>query len=216
MHATTDSDAHSKDRSKRVLRKQLRAARRALSLTTQQQNADRLARHLLASGLPLRAQNIAAYLPSDGEIDPLPSLQRLASMGKVIQLPRVIDDWRGQQMVFQAYRFGDALAVNRFNLPQPTGPYSSHRAPPTVVLAPLVGFDQAGNRLGMGGGFYDRYLARHPRLWFIGLAHSTQQVPQPLPKEPWDRPLDAVVTERGWQYFTAKAHSLRLERSLRA
>src|SRR5687767_13746260 len=90
---------------------------------------------------------------------------------------------------------------NRFGIPEPTG----RRCAPQqldLVLLPLVAFDRRGARLGMGGGFYDRTFAflrvagrRKPRL--VGLAHHFQEVAQ-LPREPWDVPLAAIVTERGW------------------
>jgi len=78
-----------------------------------------------------------------------------------------------------------------------------------MILAPLVGFDEQGNRMGMGGGFYDRALQhlkgkkqamkrKHPV--FIGVAHEIQNVPQ-LDSQSWDIPLHAIVTERRFKYF---------------
>ena len=63
-----------------------------------------------------------------------------------------------------------------------------------VIVVPLLGFDEANNRLGMGGGWYDRFLARQPRALTIGLAFECQKVPL-VPTEPHDQPLDVVVTE---------------------
>lgn len=165
-------------------------------------------RQFFSSALCLRARRFTAYLPADAEIDPTPLLRRLTAIGKTVQLPRVIDDWRGTRMVFQNFRFGDPLALNRYHIPQPIGPYPRHSQALTVVLAPLVAFDSDGYRLGMGGGFYDRYLARHPRSLYIGLAHDIQQSSQALPREPWDRPLDAVVTQRQWHHFSHRARIL--------
>ena len=187
---------------KRALRNQHREARRTLSTNTQQRNARDLARHFFSSTLVLRAQTFAAYLPNDAEIDPTPLLQRLSAIGKGIQLPRILRDWRGERMLLQDYRAGDPLEVGRFNMPQPTGPLPQGFRPTPVVLAPLVAYDQRGYRLGMGGGFYDRYLAQHPGCLCIGLAHSFQEATAALPTHHWDQPLDAVITERGWQWFS--------------
>jgi 5-formyltetrahydrofolate cyclo-ligase len=80
----------------------------------------------------------------------------------------------------------------------------------SCVLMPLVAFDQHGNRLGMGGGFYDRLLAGlvnlpiEQRPWLLGWAHSLQQV-DPIQPEPWDVALDACVTEDGLHIFTPSA-----------
>ena len=71
-----------------------------------------------------------------------------------------------------------------------------------------TGIRQSGSRLGMGAGYYDRYLARLVaplRPLLVGLAHDVQRSEQPLPQNPWDVPLDAVVTETGWQAFNRRA-----------
>jgi 5-formyltetrahydrofolate cyclo-ligase len=101
---------------------------------------------------------------------------------------------------------------NCFGIPEPAG--ASGRwlrgAELDVVLAPLVAFDRAGHRLGMGGGFYDRTFrfvvrrAEWRRPWIIGLAYDFQRV-DALPVERWDVPLHAVVTESGAQLFQRDA-----------
>lgn len=100
------------------------------------------------------------------------------------------------------------MIVNRFGIPEPDR--NAKRLPSrllSVVLLPLVGFDSDGNRLGMGGGFYDRTFgyaihssARRPRL--IGVAYECQRSADGLPRRPWDVPLDGVVTEAGLRLIT--------------
>ena len=99
---------------------------------------------------------------------------------------------------------GTALARNRFGILEPASRRRDRARKPCaidVVLAPLVAFDSEGNRLGMGGGFYDRTLARlgHLRHWrtprLVGVAYDFQKV-DALPAQDWDVPLDAVVSER--------------------
>ena len=100
-------------------------------------------------------------------------------------------------MRFAAYRADEALRQGRHGLCEPANPALLR---PALVLAPLVAFDARGNRLGMGGGHYDRYFAEHPRAERIGVAHECQRTAE-LPVDPWDVRLDAVVTEQGWQWF---------------
>ncbi len=109
----------------------------------------------------------------------------------------------GRHMRFAAYRPGDKLAANRWGILEPQsrpGRWISARRP-SVVLTPLVAFDAGGNRLGQGGGYYDRAFAfrnaethwRRPLL--LGLAYEFQQVGK-LHTKPTDVPLDAAITER--------------------
>ena len=104
------------------------------------------------------------------------------------------------------------LKANRFGIAEPDLP-ASQLLPATrldIIVVPLVAFDGHGNRLGMGGGFYDRSLADssgHSPL-LIGYAHDLQQVNQ-LPARPWDKKLHAVVTESGCQWFSKPPVGLR-------
>lgn len=182
----------------RTLRRQLRARRRALGPGRQHAAARRLARTVAASPLFLQARRLALYLAADGEIDPAP-LARLAwARGKQVFLPVLHPLWQ-DRLLFVAWRPGDRLARNRYGIPEPAA-LAGQVAPwqLDLVLLPLVGFDAAGNRLGMGGGYYDRTFARRldwprkPRL--CGLAHRCQQVER-LPVRPWDVPLERVFTD---------------------
>lgn len=186
--------------SRQILRKQLRRARRALSARQQQAAAQGLA-HRLRTLLPLlRARHVAFYLPNDGEIDPRPLVHFLEKLGKRCYLPRLYPG-DNNRVWFVRYRQGDALEDNRYGIPEPL--LHGERLPAwamQVVLMPLVGFDRAGNRLGMGGGFYDRTFGfkagrKNGRPLLIGLAHSVQEVPA-LPTESWDMPLDVIATEK--------------------
>jgi 5-formyltetrahydrofolate cyclo-ligase len=189
------------------LRNELRRQRRSLTPQQQQQAALALDRVLGRHPLFLRSQHIAIYLPNDGEMDLTPLLQRALSMGKKCYLP-VLSPLYHNRLWFAPYHQESRLSLNRFGIPEPDCNYAQMRAVWTLdlVLTPLVAFDAQGNRLGMGGGFYDRTLAylkrrRHwhkPRL--LGTAHAFQQVAQ-LPHESWDVPLGGVVTERELRLF---------------
>ncbi len=188
------------------LRRSFRKRRRALSFADRCANADSITRHFFAAGLALRARRIGAYLSrpdgQDGEVDLRLLLQRLFTMGKQIALPVI--GKRGS-MEFYGYDPDGSLLNNRFHIPEPSldAPHVT-RISQDLVLAPLVAFDDAGVRLGMGGGYYDRYLgsicpALRPRI--IGIAHEAQRSPTPLPFDAWDMRLDGVITEAGWQTF---------------
>lgn len=182
------------------LRQQLRAARRALR-PGQQRAAARLLLRRVRGLLPiLHARHIACYWPSDGEMDVSLLMHWLCQNGKQVYLPRIYAN--GQNKVrFLRYGVGDVMEKNRFGIPEPLVRCPA-RAPWAldVVLMPLVGFDRAGHRLGMGGGFYDRTFAfrRVPgshRPLLVGVAHSIQEV-ETLAVFSWDVPLDAIVTDQ--------------------
>ena len=138
------------------------------------------------------ASPVAGYRAVRGEVDIDAALALLAKRGATVTVPRVI----GEHLEFVPWSPDQPVAAGSFGIPEPLGgeaiPLGAHEA----VLAPLVAFDAAGNRLGQGGGFYDRALAacgdRRPLV--IGVAHSFQQV-DAVPRGAWDVPLDAVVTQ---------------------
>lgn len=185
---------------RKALRRMLRQRRRALSAAQQKKSAYGLYRQLVQHSWFRRARRVALYLASDGEIDPHYLLEEAQRRKKHVYLP-VLSCWPQRHMAFQRIHAKTRWQRNRFGIPEPVADREQQRALWTLdlVCLPLVGFDANGGRLGMGGGFYDRSLAacNLPLPPLLGLAHSCQQVDQ-LPLEPWDVPLDAVVTEQGW------------------
>ncbi len=187
--------------SRTELRRQMRARRAHLSPTEQADAARQVAHHVAGSTLFQRSQHLACYLPQRGELDPAPLMQRAWAMGKTCYLP-VLSPLPGGRLWFLPYRDGDPLILNRFGILEPCLS-TSHRAPPwalDLVLTPLVAFDTHGNRLGMGGGYYDktfsflrrRHYWRKPRL--VGIAYDFQRVAT-LQHFPWDIPLQAIASE---------------------
>lgn len=186
------------------LRRMLRKARRELSPSQQRKAAHGLYRQLAQQPLFRRAKHISLYLPTDGEIDPRLLLRAAQRRGKATYLP-VLSAWPRTKMVFQRVRPGEKLRPNRFRILEPRVNIGQQRKvwALDLVLLPLVGFDEAGGRLGMGGGFYDRslaYLARR-QSWrkptLLGLAHECQKV-EKLTQASWDVPLAGTVTDRQW------------------
>lgn len=183
---------------KKSLRQQLRLKRRQLNSWQQRKAAYGLAKQLKQRRFK-KLKKIAIYLANDGEISPalLSKNQRLS-----LYLPVI----NGQSLVFVHYKKGQSFKLNRFGIKEPARIKQRYSAQQLHAIAlPLVGFDARGGRLGMGGGFYDRALAKlksqnkytsaQQQTQLIGLAHSLQQLPQ-CPLEPWDIPLDFVVTEQ--------------------
>ena len=184
-----------------ALRSELRARRRGLGPSLQRQHAVAVARLLGNHFVFLRARRLAAYLATDGEIDPAPLLKLAHKRHKACHLP-VLRPHPRRKLWFVRHRPGEPLTPNRFNIPEPSLRQARIRLPWALdlLLLPLVGFDASCNRLGMGGGFYDQTLAylnsrqhwRRPLL--VGLAHECQRVER-LAANPWDIPLDMIVTE---------------------
>jgi len=190
--------------SRTQLRRQLRQLRRQLSPLEQARASQALRRQLIHSRSFRRARHLALYLAADGEIDPRPLLQLAQRLGKQVYLP-ILRRWPRNRMDFQRLLPGEKLAANRFGIAEPRHCRARQRQPWALdlLLLPLVGFDEEGGRLGMGGGFYDRSLAYLGRRknWhkptMLGLAHDGQKVDR-LPLAAWDVRLDAIVTDRRW------------------
>lgn len=182
---------------KKSLRKSMRAARRALSSSQQNFASQRLSLRLAKHPFFKRAKHIGFYCASDGEISPWPLVQLALQNQKRCYLPTVISPTKMQFKNFQHQR---QLVRNRFAILEPRRTCATKNiAQLDLILMPLVAFDQNGNRLGMGGGFYDRALAfkrRHPHAppQLIGLAHALQET-KTLNADAWDIPLNAIATD---------------------
>ena len=192
--------------SKQQTRARLRDQRRRLSPYRQKRASEALGRRLRGQLFFARARHIAFYLPNDGEIDPTPLMLKALAMRKIAYLP-VLDPQRPGQLAFMPWKPGLPLTKNRYRIPEP--PYRPGARPKPwlldIVFMPLVAFDRQGNRLGMGGGFYDRTFASRSsrpqaRPLLVGLAHDFQQLDE-LPADPWDVPLQAVATDRRLLYL---------------
>jgi 5-formyltetrahydrofolate cyclo-ligase len=194
-----------KKRGKRRLK--IRARRRSLSARERQRRADALCRLLFRQPLFMNSRRIAVYFPVDGEIDTDCIIQRAWDLGKEVYLP-VLVPYLHNRLWFARYEPDTQMVRNRFGIEEPEVVHRQRidaRAL-DLVLMPLVGFDKKGNRLGMGGGFYDRSFGfllrrrtwRKPRL--VGLAYKFQRLKK-LSAQEWDVPLTAVATDRRWHAF---------------
>ncbi|MDR9435895.1 MAG: 5-formyltetrahydrofolate cyclo-ligase [Thiohalophilus sp.] len=193
---------------RKSLRFSMRDRRRALSVEEQREASLALSEQLAGHRLFHLAQRIAFYLPNDGEIDLTWLIEYAWQQNKQCYLP-VLGPRNGQRMWFLPYRPDTRLIPNRFGIPEPAHRRRDRLFSPMsldLVLMPLVAFDHQGNRVGMGGGFYDRtfgfrrYRRHWQRPWLLGTAYAFQQVEQ-IDAAIWDVPLDGIATEQGLLRF---------------
>ncbi|QJR79991.1 5-formyltetrahydrofolate cyclo-ligase [Alteromonas pelagimontana] len=181
-----------------ALRRQFRQARRALSQNQQAQAAQQICQQVQSMPELAQAKRIAAYLANDGEVSLAPTLAACWQRDIATSLP-VLHPVTKTHLLMLDYHLHTSMTRNRFNIAEPQLACQAIRllSEHTLIFMPLVGFDEQGNRLGMGGGFYDRTLAnlknyaQQPLLF--GVAHDCQQA-ESLPIQPWDVPLDGVIT----------------------
>ena len=153
-----------------------------------------------AGDLPFGAGAIvSSYSPIRDEADPRALASSLASRGHSIVLPVMVGPRAA--LSFRPWREGDPLSPNRHGIHEPQA--HLHDIEPQALLVPLLAFDADGMRLGYGGGYYDRTLAKlrsHGHIVAIGVAYAGQEVAK-LPHDAHDQRLDGVVTEHGFRKF---------------
>ncbi len=136
---------------------------------------------------------VAGYCAMASEADISPLLMEIEGRGAALALPWI--GAQGQNMLFRSWSDAAPLdmAADKFLQPHST----ADQVAPDIILMPLLGFDRQGTRLGQGAGYYDRALARQSDPLRIGVAWSVQEF-ENLPADPWDMPLDAILTEAEW------------------
>jgi len=187
-------------KAKTTLRKAIRYQRKRISSFQQHNAAKKLLVQLKQHHWFNKASKIALYLANDGEVSCTHIFKTLTQQGKRVYLP-VLHPINKRQLFFVLYDQHTPMRYNRFGIQEPQLKRSRIVRPDQIdlVIMPLVGFDAEGNRLGMGGGFYDTTFEKVVnQRWRsspmrVGAAHDCQQVDQ-LPQEPWDIPLNAVIT----------------------
>lgn len=177
------------------LRQQIRKTRANLTALQQQQAEDSITQQALALIEERNAQHIALYVSFDGEISTEKLIKTLWAQDKQVYLP-VLHPFNPNHLLFLRYLPDTPMLKNKFGIWEPK--FNVQNVLPLdeldILFTPLVAFDKQGNRLGMGGGFYDRTLQHWQKSSFIpvGLAHQCQQVEQ-LPTEAWDVPLHQIL-----------------------
>ena len=180
--------------SKPALRAALRAARDGFVLDLPPGDRERLEARAAAHLAPRLegARCVAFYHAQGSELACAPAIALALSRGIAVALPHV--ETPGRPMRFLAWTPGAQLESGWRGLIQPVA--DSPEIEPDIIVAPLLGFDSDGQRLGQGAGFYDRAFAARAGVRKLGYGWSIQQCPV-IASDPWDVALDAVVTEAG-------------------
>lgn len=189
------------EQAKAELRTKAHAARAAISQASRSDAAQAATRHFFEQIQLQPTDVVAAYWRIRDELDCQPILIRLMDSNQPVILPVVMG--AEAPLDLRIWEQGASLYEAGFGTLAPAD--DAPRAEPDVVIMPLLGFDSRGTRLGYGGGYYDRTLARlskKPRL--VGLAFAAQELDL-IPREDHDVPLDAVVTENGVRIFGENA-----------
>lgn len=178
------------------LRKEIRQRRNLLSVTEQSNAAIALTERLSSHNQIQQAKRIAIYLSNDGELSTAHFIDWCWQNKKEVYLPVVHPFSRGN-LLFLHYQQDTKLVSNIYGILEPQ--LDVTKVCPLqqldIICTPLVAFDNAGARLGMGGGFYDRSLAQwqQTKIYPVGLAHDCQRV-EKVPTESWDIPLPEIIT----------------------
>ena len=140
----------------------------------------------------INLKNVGGYYPCNHEIDDLDILNFLRNKRANISLPIIREN---NQMDFFEWKNKDPLKINKYGIAEPT---SGKKVYPDIIFVPLVAYDEDLNRLGYGGGFYDRYLekiTKFKKILKIGLGFSYQKLKK-IPINNYDKKLDLIITEK--------------------
>lgn len=192
-----------------TLRQTFRERRKALSTHEHLQAGLDLLEQYQLSGIGNNAKHVAVYITNDGELSTKPLIDYLWSQNIHVYLP-VLHPFCDGYLLFLRYCPNTPMRANGFGIAEPkldiTGLCPVHCL--DLIFTPLVAFDDNGNRLGMGGGFYDRTLEsisqNNPATKLVGLAHDIQKTLS-LPTQAWDIPLPQILTPS--QLYTFKETS---------
>tara|TARA_Y100001970_G_scaffold267926_2_gene358519 strand:+ start:3781 stop:4323 length:543 start_codon:yes stop_codon:yes gene_type:complete len=151
-----------------------------------------LLKNILKKPNLLKKRKIGAYFPINYEIDCFEILKKLEQSGYKISLPVIK---KKNEMDFFEWSFKHPTYVGEIGVPEP---YQKKKVYPDIILVPVVAFDMHNNRLGYGGGYYDRYIEKIKKIkkiLTIGLAFSFQKVKK-IPINSYDMKLDFILTEK--------------------
>ena len=186
---------------RKTLRRSLQAKRSALSPQAQLDASRAIGQALIREPCFSRAKKIGCYWPTDGEVDVSFLYEIINKSWYLPLLSNAIRAWEPKRLLFQLIRVNADMVLNKYGILEPRHRVNDLIRPNMldVVLCPLVGFDRRGNRLGMGQGYYDRTFKRRSTCWhkptLIGIAHHFQAY-DALPAQPWDIPLDSIITDQ--------------------
>jgi 5-formyltetrahydrofolate cyclo-ligase len=202
---STPKNVIKNDRASYTLQQQrqtIRKRRLALSPEDRSDLGQQICQRALQTLYYNKAQNLALYLSALGEVETQSLIDQALSHGKHVYLP-ALDPINKERMYFVHFQPGTRLVENRFGMAEPELKEENVISPKhlDLVICPLVAFDEQANRVGMGGGFYDRHFAFKNEIAFaskppfmLGLGYDFQKI-QKIDVAPWDIPMDAIISE---------------------
>ena len=173
---------------KKELRDAIRAKKRAMTPEEIEERSAQLGELLAGSPAYREADTIYGYLPYNQEVRTVPMLERALREGKRVAVPKVY----GEEMRFIYLTDLSRVAKGYSGIPEPIADGPAADDPRALVLMPGLAFDRQGHRIGYGGGFYDKFLAREPEHPTIALCYDFQLLPE-LETEEFDIPVDTVL-----------------------
>ncbi|MDV2467759.1 5-formyltetrahydrofolate cyclo-ligase [Acinetobacter chinensis] len=186
------------------LRSQMRKQRKALTVFQQRQAQQQVLTRLRSIPEFRSAHKVGIYLDAFGEIYTQLIIQSCFQQNKQVYLPMICN--MNQQLVWVRISSGQyrnkRFTSHPLGMLEPAATRGKHVSVLDCLIMPLLVCDMQGSRVGMGGGFYDRTLASASQRPFrLGLAHDFQQIKQIIPRQPWDQPLNALLTPSHFQRF---------------
>jgi len=173
---------------KAALRKWIREQKRAMTTAEIEEKSSILAQKFLASSAYQKASAIYGYLPYNQEVRTVPMLRQALADGKRVAVPKVF----GEEMRFIYMTDLDRVEKGYAGIPEPIDDGPEADDPTALVLMPGLAFDPEGHRIGYGGGFYDKFLAKEPDHPTLALCYDFQMLPK-LETEEFDIPVDWVI-----------------------
>lgn len=173
---------------KKQLRKQIRELKKAMTEEQICRSSEKLGELFAAMEVYKNAKTIYGYLPYNQEVRTVPILERALAEGKKVAVPKVY----GDEMRFIYITDMSGLEKSEMGIPEPVADEPVADDPHALVLMPGVAFDKDGHRIGYGGGFYDKFLAREPEHPTVALCYDFQVLPH-LETEEFDIPVDRVL-----------------------
>lgn len=173
---------------KKELRRQIREKKRAMTEEEICRRSLDLGKQFRASPQYQAARTIYFYLPYNQEVRTVPMLLQALQDGKKVAVPKVY----GDEMEFLYIENLDGIGEGYMGIPEPVADSPVARDETALILMPGLAFDREGHRIGYGGGFYDKYLAREPQHPTVALCYEFQMLPH-VETEEFDIPVDLVL-----------------------
>ena len=173
---------------KKELRRKIREKKRAMTEEQIESASRALGEKFAQCDVYKNARTIYGYLPYNQEVRTVPMLERAMREGKRVAVPKVY----GEEMKFIYMDDLSKVETGYANIPEPIADGPGAEDPTALVLMPGLAFDEKGNRMGYGGGFYDKFLAQEPEHPTVALCYAFQMV-ENIPTEAYDIPVDCVL-----------------------